>query len=152
MIVQEKLINPLELSRDSAANPSGNSQKLESDHNESNSGVEGLKALSTEFNLQSMTETERVNFANKAVSLGFLSLQEAGALLPPAVKKEEGPNGYTIKQQAYSRSHTFNVMDELKNSIAFSKANGGSEGLEIREKLFSKLEHILNGGSIDVSA
>lgn len=73
-------------------------------------------------------------------------------MLPPAVKKLEGPNGYTIKEQAYSRSHTFSVMDELKNSIAFNKTNGGSESLEIREKLFSKLEHVLNGDSINVSA
>lgn len=105
-----------------------------------------------EYNFRSMTESERINFANEAVSAGVISLKEAGAFLPPRVQRVDGANGFEIKEKAYPKHHRFDVIEELTSSINFSKENGGSKGLEIRESLLFKLEHLTQGVSIDLKA
>lgn len=123
-------------------------------HSQKQQGVtyHELKSKPIEYNFRSMTENERLKFANEAVSSGAISLKEAGALLPPRLQRVEGPNGFKVQEQSYPEHHRFDVIEELKNSIDFSKKNGGSKGLEIRENLLTKLEHLSQGVSVNLKA
>jgi len=112
-----------------------------------------LQELSEGYNLRSMTASERLEFANKAVSTGELSLKEAAGLLPPPnVQRVKTENGYEIQEQFRPENQRFDVLQELQNSIDFSRENGGSKGIEIRESLLSKLQHLTNGKRINQTA
>jgi hypothetical protein len=123
-------------------------------NNQQNTQVQtSLEELSSHYNFRSMTASERLEFANKAVSTGDLTLKEAAGILPlPELKRVETEGGYAIEQYERPQSQRFDVLEELKNSIEFSKQHGGSKGIEIRESLLAKLQHLDSGARLSTKA
>ena len=104
-----------------------------------------LEELSERYDLRSMSAEERQEFANEAVSIGALTLREAAGLLPlPNIQRVESENGDEVTNHGHGNHNErrFDVIAEIQKSVEFSKENGGSKGIQLRENLLIKLQHI----------
>jgi len=104
-----------------------------------------LEELAERYDLRSMSAEERQEFANEAVSIGALTLREAAGLLPlPNIQRVETENGDEVTNHGHGNRNErrFDVIAEIQKSVEFSKENGGSKGIQLRENLLIKLQHI----------
>ncbi|QTH72989.1 hypothetical protein [Pseudoalteromonas xiamenensis] len=110
-----------------------------------------IERLSGSYNLRSMTVTERIEFANSAISNGDLSLKEAGTILPiNDLKRVDAGNAVEI--QHVPQPHLkYDVIQELESSIAFQKQFGDQKGIEIKEITLAKLLHLYEGKRISLT-
>lgn len=93
-----------------------------------------------------MTASERIEFANKAVSTGDLSLKKAGTIMSiNDLKRVDTESGVEVRHIKQTADRKYDVIKELENSIAFQKQYGDQKGIEIKEGALAKLRHLHEG-------